>query len=82
MMSITWSGRLVVHTKVYQLLIKIMGEKSVADTVFTTQASKVTHLVYKLEKLAEHFGNKSAISPTLNMKQKQQCRLLLPLLGP
>ena len=47
-----------------------MSPKSGADLVFTTNTGeKVQHIGVELERLAEFFGKKFAITPTLNRKQ-------------
>ena len=47
-----------------------MSPKRGADLVFTTgTGEKVQHIGTELERLAEHFGKKFTITPTMNRKQ-------------
>lgn len=64
------AARLAVHHKIYELLLKYVEEKEGADLVFTTtNGEKVTHYTVELDKLAETFGKKFSVTPTLNRKQ-------------
>jgi len=63
-------ARIVLHVRVYQMLLDYMGSKEGADLVFlTSSGEKVTHVGLELEKLGESFGKKFSISPTMNRKQ-------------
>lgn len=64
------AAKLAIHIKVYQLLQRFIIEKEGSDLVFTTSnGEKVTHISVELDKLAEAFGKKFSITPTLNRKQ-------------
>lgn len=64
------AARLALHVKYYQLLEKFTESKQSADLVFVTvTGEKVTHIAHELEMLAEAFGKKFSVSPTMNRKK-------------
>ena len=63
------SARLGVQPRVHQLLLRYIDGSESSDLVFkTSSGEKVTHIGLELEKLAEGFGKKFAITPTQNRK--------------